>query len=132
MVKQRIEIPMYRYTLYLIKLSFEDYKGEKPTTSKMGMRNSPIYLEDMVCDDIDENIKDECLNGAITCHCGDSRKMVVLFYPMKDEDITTEVYEHEKRHVEDYILEHLDINDMEAAAYLAGYLGKIFWKFRNK
>lgn len=132
MVKQKVEIPIYRYTLYLIKLSSEDYKGERPLTSKIGLRNKPIYLEEKVCDEIDENIKEGNFNGAITCHNGGTRIIVVFFYPINNEDIATEVYEHEKRHAEDYILEHLDIQDMEAAAYLAGYLGKVFWKFRNK
>lgn len=37
------------------------------------------------------------------------------------------VVNHEKRHIEDRILQHCGIDDIEAAAYLAGYLSKFIY-----
>ena len=133
MVKEKLEVPIYSYTLWLIKLSFEDYKLKKKLTSKeIGLRSKTIDLDEETCKEIDENIKGEYYNGAITCHRGGQRKIVVFFYPNDDEEREVEIYDHEKRHVEDDILNFLNVDDAEAAAYLAGYLGKIFCRFKNK
>jgi hypothetical protein len=133
MIKQRVEVPIYGYTIWLVKLSFDDYKKEvRPTTASIGLKSKRIDLDEETCDEIDENIKDGDYNGAITCHRGKQRKAVVFFYPIDNEEKAVEIYDHEKRHLEDFILNFLDVDDTEAAAYLAGYLGKVFWKFKNK
>lgn len=133
MVKEKLEVPIYGYTLWLIKLSFKDYKLKKKLTSKkIGLRSKTIDLDDETCKEIDENINNEEYNGAITCHRESQRKIVVFFYPIDEEEKTIEIYDHEKRHVEDNILNFLNVDDAEAAAYLAGYLGKVFWRFKNK
>ena len=132
MVKEKLEVPIYGYTLWLIKLSFKDYKLKKKLTSeKIGLRSKDIDLDEETCKEIDENIGDKEYNGAITCHRGGQRKIVVLFYPIDDEEREVEIYDHEKRHVEDDILNFLNVDDAEASAYLAGHLGKVFWRFRN-
>lgn len=133
MIKERVEVPIYGYTMWLVKLSLDDYKKEKrPTTRSMGFKSKQIDLDKETCDEIDENITDGDINGAITCHRGSHRKILVFFYPIDDEERMIEIYDHEKRHVEDDILKFLNVDDDEAAAYLAGFLGKIFWKFQNK
>lgn len=133
MVKEKLEVPIYGYTLWLIKLSFKDYKLKKKLTSeKIGLKDEDINLDEETCKEIDESIGAGEYNGAITCHRGSQRQIVVLFYPIDDEERVVEIYNHEKRHVEDDILNFLNINDSEAAAYLAGYLGRVFQRFKNK
>lgn len=133
MIKKKITIPLYSYDMWLVKLSQSDYKKKvRLTTAKIGLKSKTIGLDEETCKEIDENIESGDYDGAITCHNGSHRKLVVFFYPITDEEKAVEIYCHEKRHVEDYILNFLDIDDDEAAAYLAGYLGKEFWKFRKK
>lgn len=132
MIKEKITIPIYGYTMWLVKLSKSDYKGKKLSTAKIGLKSKPIELDDETCKEIDDNIEAGDLDGAITCHIGSYRKLVVFFYPITDKERQIEIFCHEKRHCEDFILNFLDVNDKEAAAYLAGWLGKVFWKFLKK
>ena len=58
--------------------------------------------------------------------------MLVVFYPMSSEDVQAEVYYHEKRHVEDRIMEWASVNDIESAGLLAGFLGTKFYLFAKQ
>ena len=48
---------------------------------------------------------------------------------MTDEEVMLYLIKvnEKKRHVEDRILEHVGINDIEASAYLAGYLSQYMY-----
>lgn len=66
------------------------------------------------------NIRLRSFDGGIINFCKSTRKIVLLFYPFKDKRL--EVIGHEKRHIEDFILEHFNIDDIESAALLSGFL----------
>jgi len=57
------------------------------------------------------------------------KRFLIVFYNMTNEKDMIKIYMHEKRHLEDRILEFCSIHDMETAAYLSGYLGVIFYNF---
>lgn len=73
--------------------------------------------------EIRENIENKC-DGACTFYRKTDCTLVVVIYIQNKQARRREVLAHEKRHVEDQILKHLGIDDMESAAYLAGYLAK--------
>ena len=73
--------------------------------------------------EVRENIENEC-DGACTFYRKVDCTLVVVIYIQSNQDRRREVLAHEKRHIEDHILKHLGIDDMESAAYLAGYLAK--------
>lgn len=68
-------------------------------------------------------------NGEITFRNMTVRTCVVVFYQMRSELDRAEVYSHEKRHIEDRVLNWAGVDDIEASALLAGYLGRQFAKF---
>ena len=82
-------------------------------------------------DEVTGYIKKECMDGGEVYRNFDLRKMLVIFCPFKTEETRAEVYCHEKRHIEDRIMQFYNVNDIESAGLLAGYLGRHFFKFWN-
>lgn len=67
------------------------------------------------------------MNGGSTFRNLDMKQFLVIIHPCKNEQTRRMVVNHEKRHIEDRILQHCAIDDIEAAAYLAGYLSKFIY-----
>ena len=51
-------------------------------------------------------------------------KQMILLYPQTSKASRINCLGHEKRHLEDRILKHCHIDDLETAGYLAGFLTK--------
>lgn len=73
------------------------------------------YIETRVCDMID---------SGIALYNNDERTCAIIIANPSHDEILHELISHEKRHVEDNILDYCEIDDREAAAYLSGYLAK--------
>ena len=67
------------------------------------------------------------MNGGSTYRNMDLAKILVIIYPCKNIEQRREVVNHEKRHIEDRLLKYLGIDDIEASAYLAGYLSRFIY-----
>lgn len=74
-------------------------------------------------------VKSDKTDGADTFRNFDKGRMLVIFYRMTSGRIKKNRYGHEKRHVEDRILQWCGVDDIEAAAYLAGFLSEYFDDF---
>lgn len=74
-------------------------------------------------DDINETF-DTIKNAGLTYIDRVSQKFLVIIFPSTSKTELLSTIGHEKRHLEDFILEELGIFDKEAAGYLAGYLTK--------
>lgn len=48
---------------------------------------------------------------------------------MEDNTHRAEIYSHEKRHIEDRVLDFFSVNNIESAGLLAGFLGEKFYEF---
>ena len=53
------------------------------------------------------------------------RESLLLVYNATNGELRNDIICHEKRHLENNIMELCDISDNEAEAYLAGYLGRM-------
>ena len=88
-------------------------------------------------DDIDyvmsnvDNKEYDLRDGGDTIYRLIQREMVVIFYPFSSDEAREEVMGHEKRHVEDRLLNFLHVDDIESAGLLAGFLSKQFYKFKQ-
>lgn len=118
MICKKIEIPIYNYTLnvYVVK----KYKD-----------NIEPILKELKKQDFSKEVKDEiidgcknCFNGGITVYNSVERKLIIVVYTCKTKEKYLEILMHEKRHCEDEIINHLEIEGGEACAYLAGYLAE--------
>lgn len=79
--------------------------------------------------DIEDKLSRGCHDGGELYWNFNEKRFLVVFYNMTNEKDRIKIYMHEKRHLEDRILEFCGIHDVETAAYLSGYLGVIFHNF---
>lgn len=126
MVKYKFTLPIYDMKITLIQIEDKfDFQGVKKVLSTINVQDE--YLEE-----VQENIENGSYNGGATFSNMKMLSIIVIFYPMKSEIIRADIYSHEKRHIEDRILEWMSVKDIESAGLLAGYLGKKFYQFTNK
>lgn len=125
MIRLNFKIPLYYVDVSLIQV--ESNKDADSVESILkSIKADKEYLEDTV-----NCIKRGCCNGGDTYRNLDLKKMVVIFYKMTHKRERNNCYSHEKRHIEDRILEWYSVNDIESAGLLAGYLGEKFDYFKE-
>ena len=110
-------IPIYQYDVSLIFSEGNDAEDVRK------------FLQDFECthEDLDfvyNNITEGCFNGGETFRNMKKRKFAAVFYLFSDELVRVNIICHEKRHIEDRLMEHIVVEDIEAAAYLAGFLAE--------
>lgn len=113
---KKIHIPIYEYDVLLVQVD----DVEDADSIQRALRRYSLGPDIMA--EIIENITDEVDGGAITCFNAGAKLAVCVFYPCSDPVFYEATLDHEKRHVVDDILEHCNVNDKEAAAYLSGWL----------
>ena len=125
MIKTKFTVPIYNVDVLLIQVeSKEDLEIVKKTIKWV----NPV---EEITKEITENVENEDTNGAILVSNDGWKRYMALFYPTTNFDRKVEVYDHEKRHLEDRILDLNEVHDMESSALLAGYLGVKFRKFEK-
>jgi hypothetical protein len=121
MKKLSFKVDVYDWDVYLYQLEAKDSK--KDITKVLQKHNIPVEGNE----DITTCLEDRFHDGGWTFCNGNIRQSVVIFEIFSEKAYKVDVYGHEKRHVEDDILNQLHVNDDdEAAAYLAGYLSRRF------
>lgn len=116
-------VPLYGYDVSLIQIqSKSDVNIIEKYLTEEGFGSEYI-------NEVKEYVRGGYKNGGETNWNRRTKRICVLFYQCTSDEEKIEVYSHEKRHIEDRILEHCKVNDIEASAYLAGFLAKEFFKF---
>ena len=122
------EIPLYEVDVTLIQLeSTDDVSTGNVLNQLLTKENVPSESIEKIFEYIDRGFHD----GGDTFTCMSQRKALVLFYKITNETDYYKVYDHEKRHLTDRILEYFGIDDHESAAMLAGFLGVKFHEFQQ-
>lgn len=110
------KVPIYNYTITFVEIeSTKDTKKLKKI----------FKLEDVKKKDakhIFYNVENNYFNGGEMLWNKNKRSVIIIIYKVQSESIRLNVLGHEKRHAEDMILEHLNVDDIESAALLAGFL----------
>lgn len=117
------EIPIFDFKVNLIQI--EDKKDLPLLEKHKWLKN----MDDENKEEIFTKIKNENYDGGTTFRDFSSQKFLVIFYKFSSEEAKIYVYAHEKRHIEDRLMQYLEINDIETAGYLAGFLAVEFNKF---
>ena len=126
MVKIDFKTPYYDYNVTLIQVESDkdaDAVCKYLAKEKMGGE----YI-----DEIKECITEGYRNGGETNWNSRTKRIIGLFYEFLSDKDRANVYAHEKRHIEDRILQHCKVEDIEASAYLAGFLGERFYELWKK
>ena len=123
MKKLKFNIPIYDFDITLVQIE------EKSDKVKVLSVLKEIKCTQEHMDSVSDNIDRGCYGGGDTFYNFDIRAMVIVFYSFRSEESRWEVYSHEKRHVEDRVLEYSHVDDIESAGLLAGFLGRKFYHF---
>lgn len=118
MIKKRIKVPIYNF-----KVDFCEIESEKDDNCVKRFLKSVRMAEDII-EEICEAVKEDSVDGGWTLANLGRKHIVIVLLRMRSASTRRRVLSHEKRHCEDDILKHCDIDDDEAAGYLAGFLGE--------
>lgn len=122
MKKMRFEVPLYYVKVTLIQVESPDDADDVAKECKaFGLDSDSV--------DEEKNEAEKCVNGGRTYRHLENSKMLVIFARFTSNKMKYNVFSHEKRHIEDRILEHASVDDIESAAFLAGFLGEKFHEF---
>jgi len=126
MVKIDFNTPYYDYDVTLIQIeSDKDADAVCKYLAKEDISKEKI-------EDVRERITYGYLDGGETYCDRITKRIIVLFYEFLSDTSMANAYSHEKRHIEDIILQHCKVEDIEASAYLAGFLGERFYELWKK
>lgn len=126
MKKMKFAVPLYDINVTLVQVESPDDADEV----KVCCEEIELLPEDTTA--TLEFIRQDKCDGGDTWRNFDKGQMFVIFYRMTNGRVKRNRYGHEKRHVEDRILQWCGVNDIEAAAYLAGFLSEQFDDFYFK
>lgn len=115
---KRIKIPIYDYTVL-----FADIEG-KQDDEPMAKVLKELNIDGENYVDVINAIKTEATNGGDTYRNMIMKKLLVILYPCKSEPMRRNILAHETRHIVDRIMEWINVNDIEASAYLQGWLAE--------
>ena len=99
MKKMEFQLPYYKVDITLLQIESEKDKNDVAELLKSIDAEDPEYTLD--------GIRRGAVNGGDTYRDLNNKRMVVLFYPMEDDIHRVETYSHEKRHIEDRVLNFL-------------------------
>lgn len=126
MIVKTFNIPIYDTKVTLCQITSQ---SDFPKVKKL---IKVLNVESELLKDIQENIENANLDGGVTLTDMSIRRVIVLFYNMSSHLTQEKVYSHEKRHIEDRILNWVNVDDIESAGLLAGWLAKQFFKFKEQ
>ena len=121
MKTHEFQIPLYKVSVLLVQIEGPDDIGCIERLCK----EHEIEVTQTLMENVTYNKK----NGGDTYRDLDRREIIVFFYPFSSQMDRVNVLCHEKRHIEDRVLNYFGVNDVESAAMLSGYLGEKFYQF---
>ena len=118
-------VPLYEIDVTLVQVEKPDDWGD------VEMLCDTFGLDEEMTKAVAEHVSNNHKNGGDTFRNFEKGKMLVIFYRMDSDKVRANRYSHEKRHIEDRILQWCGVDNIEASAYLAGFLGEQFYEFEN-
>lgn len=121
----KFKVPLYQVDVTLVQVeSKDDADVVKPILNAFRLTQ-----EDM--SECCNAIRNDETDGSETYRNTGMKTFLVVFYRFTNERIRMNVWSHEKRYVEDRILEMSAVGDIESAGLLAGFLGEKFYEFNK-
>ena len=126
MKKISFRTPYWDYDVTLIQVeSDKDSNDVCRYLAKAGVSEESISS-------VRENIEKRYVNGGEVNWNSSTKRIIGIFYEFLTDDDKVNIYSHEKRHIEDRVLQHCRVDDIETSAYFAGYLGVKFLRLWNE
>ena len=121
MKKTEFNIPIYDFDVTILEVESKEDKAEVNTILSNFIPDKESIAEELA------HIEGGATNGGVTFRNLLRKKFIVVLYPFEDIETRRMIINHEKRHIEDRVLEYCGISDIEASAYLAGYISKFMY-----
>lgn len=114
---KKFKIPIYDYDVMYVEVE----KGDKIKELKPHLKyiEGTEYMKEVL-----EDVTNGKFNGGQHFYNPRFRRVLLFLYRQTSKKSRLNILGHEKRHLEDRLLEATGINDIEAAGYLAGFLTK--------
>lgn len=125
MTKNEFNIPIYDFKVIFVEIEGRD---DVPPMRKLLKR---LRCSEEIEREVVESIENEDRDGGYTLTSLGRKIFCVVILPQSSEEQRLAVIDHEKRHIEDDLLEHCAVTCKEASAYLAGYLTRCFYRFTH-
>ena len=122
----KFKIKIYDWDIFYIEV--ESRKDEKVVEKKLKSLGLTKKLRKFATNEIKDGAKDggECFNNAY------KRWSIIVLYQSRNYKNKIEILSHEKRHVEDSIINQLNLECREARAHIAGYIAKKLSRYIKK
>ena len=111
-------IPFYDFGVRLIEVE----KGDTFSDIRPSLRYLPIPTD--ILEDIEDSIRNGGTDGGRWIRSFPRKRFILLILPHRNAAERIDTICHEKRHIEDVIIQFCELEGIEAHAYLAGFLGK--------
>lgn len=121
MKKVKFKIPIYNFNVTFIEA--ESFNDKEKVIKEMKAMKCPQEC----IDEVIEGFNMQSMNSAWTFNNCYILTFLVIVLPCTDKVTRRSVVNHEKRHIEDKLIKHCDINDIEASAYIAGFISRFIY-----
>lgn len=118
---KRFTVPLYGYKVVFIRLPA---KWDVETAARLGRILKSAGCDDDLIKTQLEEYKNGDVNGGVHFYNFKKALSIVVINYCTSPDKEIEVIAHEKRHLEDRIMEWATVKDAESAGLLAGWLAK--------
>jgi hypothetical protein len=121
MKQKRFEIPIYDFDV-----TFVEFESQADADEVEEIFNE-LKIDKEIIEQTKQDITRGCKNGGDTFRDYSMKKFLVVIYPCDSLEKRRNIVAHESRHVADRILEWGSITDIEAAAFLQGYIAQFIY-----
>lgn len=116
---KRFTVPLYNFTGTFAEL--DEGIADAPKIAKL---YKEMDIDQETIDKTTSDVSRGCHNGGDTFYNFAFKKFLIVVYPCNSERMRRNIVAHESRHLADRILEWASVNDIEAAAFLQGYIAE--------
>jgi hypothetical protein len=121
-----MKITRFKVPIYGFKIIFVEFEG-KQDVEKCAKLFKQEKIPQYRIDETTKDLTNEVLDGGVTDTSVTEFKIVLSIYPCSSERDRRNVIAHECRHAADRILKACSVDDLEAAAWLQGYLAEYIY-----
>ncbi len=118
MIRKNFKVQIYNWDITFLEVQSENDAGELDAYAAQVNAAFPTSIKDTI-----NSVK----NTGMCYIVEEDLKALVIILLSDDESQRRNTIGHEKRHLEDYILNIAGITDVESAGYIAGYLSQYMY-----
>jgi hypothetical protein len=121
MKQKRFKIPIYDFSVV-----FVEYESAADA-DKVDKLYKELKISEEDLNDTKKGLMQGARNGGNTFRNCDMKKFLIEIFPTNSDMMRRNIVAHESRHLADRVLEWAAVTDIEAAAFLQGYIAQFIY-----